>query len=142
MDKVLLHQGDEGKQVVGKSVGPANAVERAKCGRIEVRQDLAHHDPLLNPVDQQPLAIGRVVAQDSGAEAVERGDPRLAVVVLQTFVDPARDLPGRARGESEDQDLIASGHARAHRLLVQVDERVRFARARSGQHAEGSGYLI
>src|SRR5450759_626029 len=41
---------------------------------------------------QQPLRVGRMLAKQARTEAVKRGYPRLAVVVVQTLVDTPGDL--------------------------------------------------
>ena len=142
VDKVLLHQGDEPEQVMRERLGAANAIERAEQCRVDIREHGAHHDPFLKAVEQQALAVRRVVTQDSCAEAVERRDPCFAVIVVQAFVDPTRDLPRGSRREREHQDLIAAGHAFAHGLLVEIDQRVGLSRARPGQHAKRSFYFM
>ena len=142
MDQVLLHQGDESEHVVRKRLRPAHLVQRAELLWVDVGKDLAHDDPFLEAVHEQAVSVGRVVAQQSRAEAVERGDPRLAVVVAQPLVDAARDLARRAVREREDEDPVATRDALAHGLLVKVDQRMRLARAWSGQHAHWSIHFV
>ena len=77
-----------------------------------------------------------MLAQEARAEAVKGGDPGLSVLVVQTRVDAPRDLGRRAGRESQDQDLAATGQAFTHGLLVQVDQRVRLAGTRSGEHPQ------
>src|ERR671934_1373691 len=127
---------------MGERVRAAYVAKRAELVGIDVRQDLAHDDPFLEAVEQQAVAVGRMVAQQARAEAVERRDPRLAVVVLQALVDASRDLPRGAVREGQDEDALATGEATAHRLLVKVDQRVRLSRARPGQHTQWSIHFL
>ena len=142
VDQVLLHQGDEAEHVVRERLRPAHLVQRAELLRVDVGKDLAHDDPFLETVHEQAVSVGRVVAQQSRAEAVERGDPGLAVVVAQPRVDAAGDLARGAVREREDEDPVATRDAFAHGLLVEVDQRMRLARAWSGQHAHWSIHFV
>ena len=142
VDEVLLHERHESEQVLRERVRAADLVERAEQLRVDLGQQLAHHDPLLESIRQQALAVGRVITEEAGAEAVKGRDPRFAVVILQLLVDPARDLAGRACREREHEDLGTAGGPLAHRLRVEVDQRMRLPRARPGQHTEWSVYLI
>ncbi len=72
MDEVLLHQRDEAEEVVGERVGAAHVVERPQQPRVDLAQHLAHDDPLLEAVQEEAVAVGRVVAEQPLAEAVER----------------------------------------------------------------------
>ena len=142
MDEVLLHQRDEREKIVGERFGPTYPVQRPEHAGVHVGQELAHHDPLLEPVHEESLAVRCVVTKHAGAEAVEGRDPGLAIVVLQPLVDAARDLARRAGGESEHEDLVPTGDALTHRLLVQIDECMRLAGARPGEHAKWSSYFM
>src|SRR6266536_1127590 len=120
----------------------ANTRERSQQPFVEVRQHLAHHDPFLKAIDQETVAVGSVVTKDPRAEAVESRDPGFALVVLEPLVDAARDLAGRTGREGQDKDLVATGHALAHCLLVKVDQGMCLSRARSSQHTKWSGYFM
>ena len=107
MDQVLLHQGDEGEHVMRERLRAPNSVERPERLGVGCRQHAPHDDPLLEAVEEHALAIGSVFPQKPRAEAVERGDPGLAIVVVKALVDPAGDLSSRCRGERQDEDLLA-----------------------------------
>ena len=96
MHEVLLHERNKPQQVARERVRPANANERAEHIVIDLGQHLPHHDRFLKAVDEHSVRVGRVVAQHAPAEAVEGGDPRFAVVILQAFVDSPADLVGGA----------------------------------------------
>ncbi len=136
VDEVLLHQRDETDQVAGECVGSPDPDEGAQHLRIDLGEDLSHHDRLLKAVDQHPARIRRVVAKHAPAEAVERRDPGFCVVVLQPLVDAPADLVGGTGGKGERQDLVARGQARDHRLFVQVDERASLPGPRPGEDSE------
>ena len=140
--EVLFHERDKRKEVVGERVRPAHTVERSESAGFQVGQDLAHHDPFLEPVHEQPFAIRRVVAKDAGTEAVESRDPGLAVVIVQPLVDPARELACGPGGKGEHENLVAPGDALTHRLLIEIYERMRLPRARSGEHTKWSVYFM
>src|SRR6266851_1287096 len=142
VDEVLLHQRDKGQEVAREGIRSANSFERAEQRRVELDQDLSHDKPFLESVEQQAVAIGGVLTQEASAEAVKGRDPRFAVFILQALVDASRDLVRRAGREGKDQDLSAAGQALADRLLVQVDQGVRLAGARSGEHAQWSVYFV
>src|SRR5229473_2287973 len=122
--------------VARESVGPPHTDERTEHIRIDGPEHFAHHDRFLEAVDQHPSRIGRVVAQHAPAEAVEGGDPRLPVVVLQPFVDPPRHLVSGPGGERERQDLVAPRDVLELGLLVQVDQRARLPGARPRENPE------
>ena len=63
------------------------------------------------------LSSGSMLAQQPLAEAVKGRDPRLAVLVVETGVDPACDLAGCTGGKGEHEDLIAPGDALLTRSL-------------------------
>ena len=138
VDEVLLHQRHETQQVLRERLGPAHVLQRPQQLRVDLGQHLAHDDPLLEAVQEQAVPVGGVLAQQARAKAVKRRDPRLAVIVAQPLVDPARDLARRARREREDKDLPAAGHALPDGLFIEVDQSVRLPRARSGQHTKWS----
>src|SRR5712692_343893 len=138
MHEVLLHEGDESQDVARECIRTPDSLEPAEHVRVELQKDLSHDQPFLEAVEQEPLAVRGVVSKQARAEAVKGGDPCLAVLVLQAPVDAARYLVRRARGEGEDEDLLAAGQALAHGLLVQVDQGMRFAGARPGEHAQWS----
>src|ERR1700694_2361835 len=138
MDEVLLHQRDKGQDVARECVRPAHSLQRSEHRRIQLAKHASHDEPLLEAVEQQALAIWGVLAQEAVAEAVERRDPRFAVLVLKALVDAPRDLPRGAFREREHQDLGAAGQALTHGLLVQVDQQMRLAGAGSGEHPQWS----
>src|SRR5467141_960002 len=138
MDEVLLHQGDEGQHVARKCTPPAHPVEAPERFGVDLGEDLAHHQPFLEAVEEKALSVGRVIAQESRAEAVEGRDPGLAVFVVQALVDSPGDLGGGAGREGEHKDLAASRRAFAYGLLVQVDQRVRLSGTGSGEHPQWS----
>ncbi len=136
MHEVLLHQRDERERVMRECVGAAHPVKGPEhlCVQLLTGEHRPHDDPFLESVQEKALSIGCVLAQEARAEAVESRDPRLAVVVAQSLVDPARNLAGRSGRKGQDEDLVASGQLAADGLLVQVDQRVGLSRARPGQH--------
>ena len=142
MDEVLLHQRNKAEQVLRERLRVAHPIERPEQCRVELTENFAHDDHLLETVEEEAFAVRRVVAQQARAEAVEGRDPRLAVVVVQPIVDAPGDLTGRAGREGEDEDLVTAGDTVADRLLIQVDQRMRLPRARSGQHTKWSRYCV
>ena len=62
MDQVLLHQRHEGKQVARECVRAAHAGQRPEQFGVDARQNVAHDDPFLESVQEQALAIRRMVA--------------------------------------------------------------------------------
>ena len=97
MDEVLLHQGDEGEHVVRERLRAPDSVERPERLGLGGRQHAPHRNPFLEAVEEHALAIRSVLSQEPRAEAVERGDPGFAVVVVETIVEN-RDralLPGQ-----------------------------------------------
>ena len=136
MHQVLLHQRDEVEEVAGEGLGSPHTGQRAENGRVKLGQHLAHDHRFLQAVELQALGVRPPLAPQAQAEAVERRDPRLAVVVLQACVDPARELPGSAGGERQDEDLAAIGRAGSNGLFVQIDEQMCFAGARSGEDTQ------
>src|SRR5690242_3601299 len=141
MDEVLLHHGDESEDVAREGLGAPQACERTEVRVVETREDVAHRDPFLEAVEQHAFAVGSVIPQEARAEAVERRDPRLAVVVVEAFIDAARDLARGAVAEGEHEDAVATCDATPDGLLVEVHQRVRLSGARPGQHADRSGYF-
>src|SRR5207253_1730693 len=91
---------------------------------------------------QQLDGFRDVVAKDAGTEAVESRDPGLAVVIVQPLVDPARELACGPGGKGEHENLVATGDALTHRLLIEIYERMRLPRARSGEHTKWSVYFM
>jgi len=73
--EVLLHQRHESEQVASERLRPADADQLPEHPWIDMREHVPHHDRFLEAVEQHPARIGRVVAQDTPAEAVEGGDP-------------------------------------------------------------------
>src|SRR5713101_3910737 len=136
MHQVLLHQRDEVQKVARECLRPPHARECAEQLGIELGQHLLHHHRLLQAVELQALRVGPPFAPESQAEAMERRDPRIAVVVLEARVDPARELTGGAGGERQDEDLAAVRLSRSNCLLVEIDEQMCFAGARSGEDAQ------
>ena len=55
---------------------------------------------------------------------------------MQARIDPARELAGRAGGERQDKNLAAVGLTGSNGLLVEIDEQMCFAGARSGEDAQ------
>jgi hypothetical protein len=132
-DPVLLEQGDERQGVLREAVRPEDAVQRAQAGAVQLLQRAPHRHPLLEAAHQQPAGVGPVVAEQAGAEAVERADPRLVVRVVEALVEPLLDLAGRGGREREHEDLTATGVPALDQARVQVDQRLRLAGAGTGE---------
>jgi hypothetical protein len=142
MDEVLFHQLNKGQQIAGEGIRPADSFEGAEQRRVKLGEHLTHDQPFLEFVDLKTVATGSVLTQEALAEAVKGRYPGLAVFILQSLVDTARDLARSAFREGQDEDLAATGQALTHGLLVQVDQGMRLASARSSEHPQWSGYLM
>src|SRR5438876_805249 len=118
---------------------------RSRLGRGDEAQQLELRgvDVLeLVDEDQLKLCAHPVAKRCTRLQQLDRARDEVAKVDQPRLLHAARDLARRAGGESEHEDLVPTGDALTHRLLVQIDECMRLAGARPGEHAKWSSYFM